>query len=112
MSPEEAQLFDQVVRAADRIKLFPLPEVTLFPGQGLPLHVFEPRYRALVEDALATDAVLAVPGLAPGASKGEPVLRPALPTFMGVGVIAEHERLPDGRFHLLVRGIARGRLLR
>src|SRR5450631_234254 len=99
MSPEENELFQQVVRTDGRVKLFPLPEVTLFPGQGLPLHVFEPRYRSLVEDALATDSVLAVPRLVPGAGETEATGRPVLPSFMGVGVIAEHERLPDGRFH-------------
>jgi Lon protease-like protein len=112
MSPEESELFQQVVRGSERVKLFPLPEVTLFPGQGLPLHVFEPRYRSLVEDALATDLVLAVPRLLPGAGETEATGRPVLPSFMGVGVIAEHEKLPDGRYHLLVRGIARARLVR
>ncbi len=78
----------------------------LLPGSGLPLHIFEPRYRALVRDALATDKVLAVARLAPGWEadyEGRPALRP----LAGVGLIEESEELPDGRLNILVRGIAR-----
>ena len=48
------------------LSIFPLPDATLFPGVPLPLHVFEPRYRALVRDALASSKVLAVARLKPG----------------------------------------------
>lgn len=102
---------EQVVRSAlRRLKVFPLPGAVLLPGAGLPLHVFEPRYLALVEDALASDRVIAVPMLADGWEPdytGRPALRP----IAGVGVIEEDERQEDGLYNILVRGILRVRIL-
>ena len=99
----------RVDAALGRLKVFPLPKAVLLPGSGLPLHVFEPRYRALVEEALESDRVMAVARLAPGwesAYEGRPRLMPVA----GAGVIEEHEKLPDGRFNILVRGVARVRI--
>jgi uncharacterized protein len=110
MDGSEQELMQRVQHAASRVKLFPLPEVALFPNHGLPLHVFESRYRQLTDDALAGDGVLAIPQInrehlsASGA--------PELLSIFGIGVVAEHQRLPDGKFNLVVRGVARARLLR
>jgi Lon protease-like protein len=94
--------------ACARLKVFPLQGVVVFPGTPTPFHVFEPRYRELVADALASDGVLAVPTLA---APGEDVLRPeAVRPIAGACVIEDHQKLPDGRFHILVRGLARVRL--
>ena len=105
MDGTERDLLVRVQRAAARVKLFPLPEVALFPSHGLPLHVFEPRYRALAHDALSGDGVVAIPRIqsAEGATLG--------PVF-GVGVVAEHQELADGKLNLIVRGVARARLVR
>jgi Lon protease-like protein len=86
--------------------------VTLFPGGGLPLHVFEPRYRNLVADALAGDRVVALPRLEPGYTQAEYQGRPPVAPFLGVGVIVESERFVDGRYQLVVRGVARARIAR
>lgn len=91
------------------LPIFPLPSVQLFPHALLPLHVFEPRYRELVRDCLAGDPRMAVVELAPGY---EPHYyeRPALRPICGVGELIAHEALPDGRFHILLRGLYRARI--
>ncbi len=92
--------------SAVRLSIFPLGGAILFPGLQLPLHVFEPRYRALVGSALAKDRKIAM--IQPQGS-GE-----AAPLFeMGcVGRIGEVEALEDGRYNIVLEGEARFRLLR
>ena len=93
-----------------RFPIFPLPNVVLFPGTILPLHIFEPRYRALMEAALAGDSVIGMILL----KHERDALAPRPETF-GVGClgrIGEHERLADGRFNLLLHGACRFRVLR
>ena len=93
------------------LPIFPLPDATLFPHTYLPLHVFEARYRALVTDALARDRRLAVARLAPGWERdyeGRPPVRPVA----GVGEIVNWERLPGGRYNILLRGEGRVRIER
>jgi len=108
MDGQEEDLLRRVQHAASRVKLFPLPETALFPNHGLPLHVFEARYRELMHDALAGDGVLAIPQINPDQMRGAPNLL----SILGIGVVAEHQELPDGKFNLIVRGVARARLLR
>ncbi len=102
---------EEKVRAAlGQLKVFPLPASVLLPGMAMGLHVFEPRYRALTRDALEGDGVLAIPMLASGWEPdylGRPPLRP----LAGVGVIERNEKLADGRYNLLVRGVARVRIV-
>ncbi|MGL4463646.1 MAG: LON peptidase substrate-binding domain-containing protein [Planctomycetia bacterium] len=97
------------------VRLFPLPGVVLFPYAMLPLHIFEPRYRQLTEDALGADRAITM--VLPAA---EPVA-PASPLDSGLepvpihavacyGSILNERRLPDGRFELVLRGQARVRL--
>lgn len=92
------------------LPVFPLPKVVLFPGTALPLHVFEPRYVALVEHCLATGAPLAVAQIAPGHEE-EHLGKPPLVPVSGVGSIIHHERQPDGRFGVVIRGTVRVRVL-
>lgn len=75
----------------------------------LPLHVFEPRYRRLVRDALAGDGLVAVPRLRPGFAD-EYYESPAVFPVFGVGRITRHRPLSDGRCDIVVEGIARVRL--
>jgi Lon protease-like protein len=95
--------------SAGRLKVFPLPEVVVFPGTPAPFHVFEPRYRALVADALAGDRILAVATLR--SAEEAPRNRALLHPVAGAGFIEAEERLPDGRFNILLRGVARVRLV-
>ncbi|MBX3593659.1 LON peptidase substrate-binding domain-containing protein [Sphingomonas sp.] len=89
-----------------RLSIFPLPGALLFPRMQLPLHIFEPRYRAMVSDALARDRRI---GMVQPRGTGD---RPPLFTIGGVGRIAEVETLEDGRFNLVLEGLARFRILR
>jgi Lon protease-like protein len=94
--------------ALPALPLFPLPTV-LFPGAMLPLHIFEPRYRAMIRDALDTHRALAVV-LITDPSDIDEHGHPAIASIAGAGVIVDHAELPSGRFNLLVRGRARVRL--
>ena len=94
--------------SAGSLKVFPLPEVVVFPGTPAPFHVFEPRYRAMVKAALAGDRLMAVATLRdPATASGS---RAPLFPVAGAGFIEADERLPDGRFNILLRGVARVRL--
>lgn len=92
------------------VPLFPLPNVVLFPQVPLPLHVFEPRYRTLVEDALASHRTIGMVLLKPGYETdyhGRPDIYPIGCT----GSIVGEERLDDGRYNLLLQGQRRFRVL-
>jgi Lon protease-like protein len=90
------------------LPLFPLPAV-LFPGALMPLHVFEPRYRAMVKDALATHGVLAVVFITDPAAV-DAHGHPRIADVAGAGLIVDHAELPNGRYNILVEGRARVRL--
>jgi Lon protease-like protein len=101
MTPQE-----KLRRDLDALPVFPLPDIVLLPYEMIPLHVFEPRYRRLVEDLLETKGHLGLVSLSPG-YETEREGSPALEKRMGVGHIVRHEREDDGRFHILVRGVVR-----
>jgi uncharacterized protein len=90
------------------LPFFPLPGAVLFPGSHLPLHIFEPRYRQMVTDCLEGNGAMVIALLAPGAGPA-PARAPVHPVA-GMGVIVAHEKLPDGRFNILLQGLARVRL--
>ena len=92
-------------------RLFPLPGVVLFPHAILPLHIFEPRYRQMTEDALASDRFITVVQVRPPSEWTSPT-EPTLEEFGCLGRIFQHERLPDGRFNFLLLGRKRVRLVR
>lgn len=92
--------------AVIQIPIFPLPDVVLFPHTMLPLHIFEPRYRQMVQDCLAGDRRLAMGLLKPGWEK-DYYGRPPIHAVAGAGEIVQHEELPDGRFNIVVRGTLR-----
>ncbi len=88
------------------VPIFPLPHVVLFPGAVLPLHIFEPRYRTMTEVALASDRLICMVNIVESAPV-DYAGQPAIATIAGLGEIVDHERLPDGRFHLLLMGRCR-----
>lgn len=96
--------------ACRTLPLFPLPGVTLLPGNLLPLHVFEPRYRQLVRDCLGSGGPLSVPEVRPEAAATDDRAPPFLP-YAGVGVIAAHEARPDGRFDIVLEPVGRVRIV-
>ena len=92
-------------------RLFPLPGVVLFPHAVQPLHIFEPRYRQMTEDALASDSLVALVQVKPDADWSSDE-EPAIESIACLGRIIQHERLPDGRFNFLLQGRARIRIIR
>lgn len=89
-----------------RLSIFPLTGAVLFPGMQLPLHIFEPRYRALVGDALIRDRQIAM--IQPQRPmEGAPLYKVGC-----VGKIGEVQAMDDGRYNLILEGVARFRLLR
>lgn len=91
------------------VPLFPLPHAAFFPHTMLPLHVFEPRYRAMTAWCLEHDWPMAVVAIRPG-HESEQRGEPPLTLVGGVGHIVHHEKLDDGRFHILLHGRARVQL--
>jgi len=89
-----------------RLSIFPLPGALLFPGMHLPLHIFEPRYRAMVSDAMARDRRI---GMIQPNGGGD---KPSLYDIGCVGRIAEVEALEDGRYNLILEGLALFRVVR
>jgi uncharacterized protein len=102
-----AQAIGDIVRmTAKRVSVFPLTGAILLPGMQLPLHIFEPRYRALVSDALARDRMI---GMIQPKGSGEN------PKLFGVGClgrIGDVEALEDGRYNIILEGLQRFTLAR
>src|SRR5690242_3983330 len=91
------------------IPVFPLPNVVLFPSVFLPLHIFEPRYRAMVDDALNGNRIIGMVLLRPG-WEGNYEGRPPVYPVGCAGVITHAERLTDGRFNIVLRGMEKFRI--
>jgi len=92
------------------IPLFPLPDIVLFPRVSLPLHIFEPRYRKMVADAMDGHRTIGMILLRPGWEKdyhGRP------PVFASgcAGRIETCEALPDGKYNIVLRGLSRFRVV-
>ena len=92
------------------IPIFPLPNVVLCPHVFLQLLIFEPRYRAMVADALAGDRLIGMSLLRPG-WEADYEGRPPIYPVGCAGVITHHERLPDGRYNIVLRGIDKFRVV-
>jgi len=95
---------------SDLLPLFPLPNVVLFPNVFLPLHIFEPRYREMVADALASDRMIGMVLLRPGWERDYEGRPPVYPVGCS-GVLTHSEQLSDGRYNLVLRGIERFRIV-
>jgi len=94
------------VTESTRVSIFPLSGALLFPGLQLPLHIFEPRYRSLVQDALARDRMIGmIQPVRPG--EGAPLFEIGC-----LGRIEDVEALEDGRFNIVLDGISRFRVVR
>jgi uncharacterized protein len=96
---------------SDLLPLFPLPNVVLFPNVFLPLHIFEPRYRQMVADAIRGDRMIGMVLLRPGWQQDYDGRPPVYPVGCS-GVITHLEKLPDGRYNIVLRGLERFRIVR
>jgi len=92
--------------ARQRISVFPLAGALLFPGAHLPLHIFEPRYRALVSDTLARDRMIGM------VQPCDNEIKPGLYDMGCLGRISECEALDDGCFNIVLEGLGRFRILK
>lgn len=101
----------ELERACEALPIFPLPRAVLMPGASLPLHVFEPRYRELVDAALARDRLFGIATLQPGYQvdyEGRPAVWPEV----GIGRIVAQQKLDDGRSNLVLQSVARGLIIK
>ena len=92
------------------LPLFPLPDLVFFPHTRMPLHIFEPRYRQMIEDALNTEARFGIVLLRPG-WRGEYYGTPAVHALGTISAIEQAVALDDGRYNILVRGDVRFRIV-
>ncbi len=92
------------------IPIFPLPDVVLFPNSTRPLHISEPRYRAMVADALEGDSIIGMVLLEPG-YEAEYEGRPPVYAVGCAGVIIASQELPDGRYNIVLGGLVKFRVL-
>jgi ATP-dependent Lon protease len=90
---------DVLMPALDAMPVFPLAGVVLFPHVILPLHIFEPRYRKLVADAMGGHRCMAMAFAQDGEER--------LVRVAGAGIIVRYEPMPDGRSNILLHGRAR-----
>ncbi len=94
-----------------RVRLFPLPNLVMFPHVVQPLHIFEPRYLAMLEDCLAKDRLLAMALLQPG-WEAHYEDRPPIHPVVCVGRVISHSLTEDGRYNLLLQGLRRATVIK
>jgi Lon protease-like protein len=100
------------VEPGQLVPVFPLPSTVLLPRVVLPLHIFEMRYRRLMEDALAGPRAMCIALLKPGYEAKYHTLDAEIHPVVGVGRIVKVERTSDGRFYFLIQGACRARVAR
>ena len=91
------------------VRLFPLPDLVMFPHVMQPLHIFEPRYCDLLNAALDSDGLIAMSMLAPG-WESDYEGRPKLDRHACLGKIVTHQRQEDGHYNVLLLGLRRIRI--
>jgi len=94
-----------------RTRLFPLPNLVLFPHVVQPLHIFEPRYCDMLSDALAADRLIAMALMQPG-WENQYQRQPPIASTVCVGKIISHTPTDDGRHNILLLGVKRGKIVR
>lgn len=91
------------------LPLFPLPDLILFPGQMVPLHIFEPRYRQMAEDLLDNSGEIVL-GTVLGQDRDQLTDVAPVQPVAGLGRLQRYQTLEDGRFLLMVLGEKRVRV--
>lgn len=108
-APRPAPAPPAAVELPATIPLFPLPDIVLFPDVALPLRIFEPRYRALMADALKGNRLIGMILLQPG-HEAEYEGRPPIFAIGCAGVITQEEQLPNGEYTFVLRGLQKFRV--
>ena len=91
----------------NEVRLFPLRDLVLFPSNVQPLHIFEERYREMLEDAMMTDKLIAMATLEPDTDPQEHYSRPAIAETICIGQVANCEKTDQGTYNLLLVGLKR-----
>lgn len=102
-----AEVFELPEGFRNQVRLFPLPDLVLFPCTAQPLHIFESRYREMLEDALTDDRLIALATLRPGYDSAEYYGRPPLADTVCIGTVTNCERTEEGTYNLLLVGLKR-----
>ena len=92
------------------VRLFPLPNLVLFPNVLQPLHIFEPRYCDMLAEAMSSDRLIAMAFLQQG-WEHKYLQRPAIATGVCVGKVISHTPTDDGRHNILLIGMKRGQII-
>jgi Lon protease-like protein len=95
----------------ETIPIFPLQDVMLFPEMSVPLHIFEPRYKAMIADALKGDRIIGMVLLRPGYEK-DYERSPSVFQVGVAGVINEVEELPGGEYNIVLGALTKYRITR
>jgi Lon protease-like protein len=108
----DSRLRERLEPYLERLPIFPLYRVQLFPSSLLPLYVFEPRYREMTAACLegGGGGFMAVASLRPG-FREQYEGRPPVRRTAGVGKIVAHRKNPDGTYNILLRGLGRVRII-
>ncbi|MEO6324365.1 MAG: LON peptidase substrate-binding domain-containing protein [Thermoanaerobaculia bacterium] len=93
------------------LPIFPLPDLVFFPETTLPLQIFEPRYRAMLEDAMEGDRTIGIQTLSAPGAVTDVIGDPAVLAVGCAGEIVEHEPQDDGRSHIVLTGLYRYRIV-
>lgn len=92
------------------IPLFPLANCVLLPHTTVPLHIFEDRYRAMTHDAIDSSGLIAMAMFEGSRYQSEYIGAPPVRPNVCIGYIVHHERLTDGRYNMLLQGVARAQI--
>jgi uncharacterized protein len=95
----------------ETIPIFPLEDVMLFPDMSVPLHIYEPRYKAMIADALKGNRIIGMVLLRPGYEK-DYERSPSVFQIGCAGVINEVEQLPNGEYNIVLGALTRYRITR
>lgn len=94
-----------------RVRLFPLPNLVLFPHVVQPLHIFEPRYCEMLTDSMASDRLIAMALLEPG-WEHQYQMKPPIGSVVCIGKVITHTPTADNRHNILLAGLKRGRIVK
>jgi len=97
---------EHIIHVPNVIPLFPLPNTVMLPGEVVPLHIFEPRYREMVGDAISNSRVIGMVEVSPGHEQDHLGAPPIEPTGC-VGIIRQYKKLEDGRYLIWLYGLQR-----
>lgn len=107
----EEQEFSQLpADFAGEVRLFPLPNLVMFPHVIQPFHIFEPRYREMLEDALQGDHLIAMSTLDAG-WENQYHAQPAIAPTVCIGRVVNYAAVDDGKYNILLLGIRRARIV-